>query len=163
MISNRRVTRRVTWMASLALVLAAMALPAQAQGPGMGMGHGMMGRHGMMGHMCGPGTAGMSPWRINRLERLIRPTDAQRTKFDEFKAAADKAAQSMRAACPTERPRTMTQHLDVMEKHAAAMLESVKTVRPSLDALYASLSDEQKTRLDSGMTRGRFWRGHDRR
>ena len=43
-----------------------------------------------------------------------------------------------------------------------AMLQAVRTVRPALEALYATLSDEQKARLDSNSHRGRFWHWRDR-
>jgi hypothetical protein len=37
-----------------------------------------------------------------------------------------------------------------------------RTVRPALKALYATLSDAQKARLDSNSHRGRFWHWRDR-
>jgi hypothetical protein len=45
-----------------------------------------------------------------------------------------------------------------MEKRMDAMLQSVKTIRLPLEAFYATISDEQKARLDSPPRRGRFWR-----
>ena len=44
-----------------------------------------------------------------------------------------------------------------MEKRMDAMLQAIRTVRPALEALYATLSDEQKARLDANSHRGRFW------
>ena len=127
----------------------------------MMMGPGMMGR-GMHGRMCGPRAAGFSDWRIGRLERAIKPTDAQRVKFDELKAAAAKSAELMRTACPSEMPITMNGRMAAMEKHMETMLQAIKTKRPALDGFYAVLSDEQKARFDSRGGRGRFWRWRDR-
>ena len=93
---------------------------------------------------------------------MIKPTDAQRAKFDEFKAASNKAAEAMRAACPTDVPTTMVGRMEAMEKRLDAMLQAVKTVRPALDAFYATLSDEQKADLNGGSGPGRFWRWRDR-
>lgn len=49
-----------------------------------------------------------------------------------------------------------------MEKRLDAMSQAVKTVRPTFEAFYATLSDEQKAKLDSGFHRGRLWRWRDR-
>ena len=78
----------------------------------------------LFGRMCGPRTAGFAEWRLDRLERVIKPTDAQRAKFDEFKAASNKAAEAMRAACPTDVPTTMVgrmeSHGETARRHAAS-------------------------------------------
>jgi hypothetical protein len=161
------VIRRLALISSAAIAFTALVATADAQhngpgsgmmGPGMIMGPGMMGRGGF-GRMCGPAAAGFAERRLERLERLIKPTDAQRGKFDEFRAASNKAAEVMKSACPTDRPATMPARMEAMEKHMDAMLQSVKTVRPALEALYATLSDEQKAQLDSrsGPRRG-HWR-----
>src|SRR5664279_6341770 len=102
---------------SFAIVMFSDCANAQPYGPGMrGWGQGMMGSGmmmgpGMMGRgefggMCSPAAAGFSGWRIDRLEQVIKPTDAQRAKFDELKTASNKAAEAMRLACPTEVPKT---------------------------------------------------------
>ena len=124
-------------------------------GPGMMLGPGMMGRGGF-GGMCSPAAAGFIRWRIDRLEQLIKPTDAQRSKFDELKEASNKAAEVMRSACPVEVPATAISWMEAMEKRMDAMLQSIKVVRPALEALYA-LGDEQKVRFDTAPERGRFW------
>jgi Spy/CpxP family protein refolding chaperone len=159
--------RRITLIASAAVAFAALVAAADAQpyGPGTMMGPGMMGP-GMMGRggfglMCSPAAAGFAEWRIDRLEQVIKPTDAQRAKFDEIKTASNKAADIMRSACPTEFPKSAVARMEVMEKHADAMLQAIKTVRPAMEAFYATLSDEQKTKLDSNTGRGRFWHWRD--
>lgn len=131
-------------------------------GPGMMMGPGMMGGgmgRGMSARMCGPGAAGFAEWRIDRIERAIQPTDAQRAKLAELRTASAEAAETIRGACPTTFPTTPTGMMDVMEKRMEAMLQAIKTVRPAMDDFYNSLSDEQKTRLTAGgPDSGRFWR-----
>lgn len=102
-----------------------------------------------LGRMCSPRTAGFAEWRIDRLERTIKPTDAQRAKFDEFKAASTKAAETMRPAWPTEVPTTMVGRMEAMEKRLDAMSQAIKTARPALEAFYATLSDEQKAQFNS--------------
>jgi hypothetical protein len=157
--------------ASLAIAMLVVAAGALPYGPGMrgsGWGQGMMGPGMMMGPgtmgrvgfgvMCSPAAAGFSGWRIDRLELAIKPTEAQRGKFDELKAASNKASEALRLACPTEVPATAIGRMEAMEKRMDAMRQSIRTMRPALEAFYATLSDEQKTRLDSPSGRGRFWR-----
>ena len=154
--------RRAAFIAAAAFALATLTLVARADaqpsgGGGPGWGPGMMDR-GMMGRMCGPSAAGFAEWRMGRLEALIKPSEAQTAKFDEFKAASAKATEIMRAACPTEIPLTMPGRIAMMEKRSEAMLQAIKAVRPALDALYATLNDEQKADIDSNTGRHRFWR-----
>nr|QDF39594.1 hypothetical protein FJN17_19655 [Bradyrhizobium symbiodeficiens] len=126
-------------------------------GSGMMMGPGFMGRGGFAG-MCSPAAAGFSGWRIARLEQVIKPTDAQRAKFDELKATSDRASEALRLARPTDVPTAAVGRMEFMEKRMEAMLQSIKTMRPAFEAFYATLSDEQKSRLDTPSDRGRFWR-----
>jgi hypothetical protein len=49
-----------------------------------------------------------------------------------------------------------------MEKRMDTMLQAIRTMRPALEAFYATLSDEQKASLDSNYGRGRFGRWRDR-
>lgn len=158
-------------VASVAITTATLAATVAAQpigpggagpgrdmmGPGMMMGPGFMGRGGFSGS-CNPAAAGFLGWRIDRIEQVIKPTEAQRAKFDDLKAASDKASEALRAACPTEVPTTAVGRMEFMEKRMEVMLQSVKTMRPAFEAFYATLSDEQKARLDSPSERGRFWR-----
>ncbi len=159
--------RCVALLAAVALATLTLTTAAQTQpyGPGRGgpgmMGPGMMDRQ-LFGRMCGPRMAGFAEWRLERMERVIKPTEAQRAKFDEFKAASNKAAEAMRAACPTDVPATMVGRMEAMEKRLDAMLQAVKTVRPTLEAFYATLSDEQKANLNVGRGPGRFWHWRDR-
>ena len=160
----------IVLVASIALgVGALLATTAAAQpgsgpgfmGPGMMSGPGMMGRRGF-GAMCHPGANGFAEWRGDRIAELVKLTDAQRGKFDEFKAASIKAAEVMRNACQTEVPATIVGRTEAMEKRMDTMLQAIKTMRPALEAFYATLSDEQKTKLDSNYGRGRFGRWRDR-
>jgi Spy/CpxP family protein refolding chaperone len=165
---------RVALAASIAVIAALQFAPATAQpsgggafmGPGMmgpGMMGGMMGRHGF-GAMCNPGMAGFAEWRSDRLVDQIKLTDAQRAKFDEFKAAAVKSGETMRSACLADVPNTIVGRAEAMEKRMDTMLQAIKTMRPALEAFYATLTDEQKSKLDStrGLGRGHgFWRWRD--
>jgi len=125
------------------------------------MGPGMMDRQ-LFGRMCGPHIAGFAQWRLDRIEQVIKPTEAQRAKFDELKTASSKATETMRAACPTDVPATIVGRMEAIEKRLDGMLQALKTVRPALDAFYATLSDEQKANLDGRRGTGRFWHWRER-
>ena len=151
-------------LAAVAVVLSAAPIAAQpgpgGWGPGMMMGPGMMGSGGMWGGgMCNPRAAGLAEWRIERIERTVRPTDTQRPKLDELRTASAKAAEIISAACPRELPQSPVARMEMMEKRLNAMLEAVKLVRPTFAAFYESLTPEQQSRLSNAGPRQWGWRG----
>jgi len=87
-------------------------------------------------------------WPADKIEHAVQPTDAQRTKLEALQAAADQAADIIRAACPSEPPATPPARLEAIGKRLRAMLQAVQTVRPALQDLYDSLSDDQKARFN---------------
>ena len=107
-------------------------------GPGMT-------RYGRVDLICSPAAASFVGWRIDRLERSIKPTEAQRGKFDELKAASNKASEAMRVAFPTDAAATAPGRMEAMEKRLDAMLQAVKTIRPPLEA-FSSRSATSKGR-----------------
>jgi hypothetical protein len=120
------------------------------------MGPGMMGG-GNMAFMCSPRSAGMAEWRINRIEAAIKPNDAQKSALGELRAASTKAAASIAAACAAEVPKSSTERLALMEKRMEALLQAIKTVRPSFDTFYNTLEADQKARLDAAGPRRWGW------
>jgi LTXXQ motif family protein len=130
-------------------------------GRGMMMGPVMMGMGGM-GAMCDPRGAGLAEWRLERIERLVNPNDAQRAALDSLRNASAKAAEIVAAACAREFPASATARLELMEKRLDAMQQAIKTVRPAFDAFYATLNDEQKARVNMSGPRHWGWRGWSR-
>lgn len=142
--------------------------PGPGSGPGYGWGPGMMMGPGMMGWgesgadrgaMCDPRAAGLAEWRMQRIERQIKLTDAQKTALEQLRAASTKAAETISTACPRDLPAGASARMEVMEKRLEAMLAAIKTVRPAFDAFYATLDDEQKARLNRGGPRRWGWHG----
>jgi hypothetical protein len=126
--------------------------PRRWHGPRFGGRDGMMmERHAMrpfgMAHFCGPRGGRMAEVMISRLERVTQPTPQQRPAFDKLKDAVARAGETVRTACPAERPITPPGRLAAAEKRLTAMLEAVRLVRPAMNEYYGSLSDEQKARL----------------
>jgi hypothetical protein len=83
-----------------------------------------------------------------RIEQLIQPTDEQRAKLDDLRGALQHAFDYLDHACPADRPQTPTARLDAMEDRIWAGRQALLVVRAPLAALYASLTDEQKARLN---------------
>jgi hypothetical protein len=131
----------------------------------MGPREGMM-RHRGMTRFCGPQGGRFAERMLERIERATRPTAEQKPAFDALKDASTKAAEIIKAACPTETSVTPPGRLAAAEKRLTAMLEAVRTVRPAMEAYYNSLSDEQKARLYLSRRamgdRDGGWRGPDR-
>ncbi|MBZ0138674.1 MAG: Spy/CpxP family protein refolding chaperone [Pseudorhodoplanes sp.] len=106
---------------------------------------------------CHPQAAGFGTWRLGQIEQIVKPDQNQRNAFDDFRAASDKAAQMLSAACPVEVPQTVSARLALMEARMTLMLDAVKTIRPAFDTFYATLTAEQKARLDASRPRRWFW------
>jgi hypothetical protein len=97
--------------------------------------------------MCGPEGGRILERMVARMERITKPTDAQRPAFDKLKEAAVKAREAGIAGCPAEPSMTLPGRLADAEKRLAARLEATRILRPAIEAYYALLSDEQKARL----------------
>ena len=85
----------------------------------------------------------------DQIDRVVHPNDAQRAKLDALQAASSKAADLIKASCPSEVPATPPDRLAAEGRHLQAMLQAVQTIRPALDGFYTSLSDEQKARFNN--------------
>ena len=98
---------------------------------------------------CGGFAPGLTDLPMDRIEKVLQPSQDQRTSFDELKSASTKAAEIMKASCPNEIPLTPISRLDAVEKRVDAMIQAVQILRAPLDTFYGSLTDEQRRRLDS--------------
>jgi hypothetical protein len=99
--------------------------------------------------------ASVMAWPTDQIDRAVHPNDAQRSKLDGLQQATAQAADTIRAACPSEMPATPPARLAAVGQRLDAMLQGIKTVRPALNDFYDSLSDEQKAHFD-GMGRQLF-------
>jgi hypothetical protein len=104
--------------------------------------------HGMAacGYWLGDGAAR----DLSRIRAAVRPTESQRAAFDALELAVHQAQETMRAACwagPSDEPEELPREID-------AMLLAFAIICPAFDALYAQLSDDQKSRLDDAVGRG---------
>jgi len=97
---------------------------------------------------CKEQKPGLSNLPIEKIEDVVKPTDAQETELNALQAATDKAVSIMQAACPDDTPLTPPGRLEAMEKRLQAMIDAANTVKPALDGFYASLTSEQKARFN---------------
>lgn len=93
--------------------------------------------------------ADVTPWPTDSIERAVHPTDTQRVKLDDLKAAATKAAGLIKASCPAETPLTPPDRLAAVAKRFDAVLQGVQTVRAAVEDFYSTLNDEQKARFNA--------------
>ena len=97
---------------------------------------------------CGLAAAQSTEWPAARIDRAVKPTAEQRDKLDALTTAAGQAADTLKAACPSETPITPPARIEAMGKRLQAMRDALRTVRGALDTFYGSLSDEQKAQFD---------------
>jgi hypothetical protein len=88
-------------------------------------------------------------WPTDQIDTTVKPDDAQRAKLQALTSAASQAADTIKAACPSELPATPPSRLEASGKHLQAMLQAVQTVQPALADFYNSLNDDQKARFNA--------------
>jgi len=144
-----------------------MALAQQGQQQMPMMGHGMMGHMGMgmmgPGNMCagmqgmmGPGTkmnfGPMMEGRLAYIRAELGVTEAQISAWNDY-ASAVKARgttmQDMRTAmAQATETGSALDRLDAHTKMMESLVESLKALRPTTEALYKVLSADQKKKAD---------------
>jgi len=125
--------------------------------PGVLTGPGTMGPRGYR-RLCTPRSVGLYEWQVRWLERVVRPTEAQRAALNDLQSASSKAIATMATACKSDVPTTTKAELEMMDNRLETMSQAVKTLRPAFDAFYASLDSKQQQRLDVFGPRHRSWR-----
>jgi LTXXQ motif family protein len=104
---------------------------------------------GQVAQMCGEDSKEVAGWPIDRIEQAVSPTDDQRHLLDDFANASIRASQAIKEACPTTVSFAPTGRLDAMQKRLQGMAEAINIVSSPLDKFYASLTDEQKARINA--------------
>jgi hypothetical protein len=99
--------------------------------------------------MCGEDSRDIAGLPIDQIQAAIGPNDAERAALDDLANASAKAAETIKAACPTRITLTAPGRLAAMQQRIEAMIAAVDTVRPPLQKFYDLLSDEQKARLNA--------------
>ena len=150
---------RIMMMAALAgAVLAAFAVPNQTVGGEWRRGHGDQ-EPDRLFVFCRYSRGPVLERYVEGIEKSVRPTEQQRPTLVDLKAALEQARSGMRPAC-VEQPAAATppERLAFAEKALATMQYAVRTVRPALEAFYASLDDDQKARMNELQPGSAEWR-----
>jgi hypothetical protein len=104
---------------------------------------------GSFTELCGAAAPGLTEWPVDEIAAAVEPTSQQRALLDALITASDKAAETLRAACPRNVPVTPIGRMDVMERQLAALEQAAQIVQPALEKFYAALSDDQKERFNA--------------
>jgi hypothetical protein len=96
----------------------------------------------------GERASGIASLPLDRIERAVRPDEAQRGALRELQDATAEATNLLKADCPSYRALTPVVRLEAMEQRLDAMSRAVHTVQPALARFYGSLGDEQKERFN---------------
>ena len=102
---------------------------------------------GQLAEMCGQDSHDIAGLPIDQFQQAIQPTETQQAALDDLANASLKAAQDIKAACPTDIALTAPSRLAAMQQRIEAMIAAVAIVQPALEKFYDLLSDEQKARL----------------
>jgi hypothetical protein len=102
-----------------------------------------------LAELCGEDSRDIAGLPIDQIQKAIQPDDAQRAALDDLANASVKAAQDIRAACPTKIALTAPARLAAMETRIEALISAVGTVQPPLQKFYELLTDDQKARLNA--------------
>ena len=100
-------------------------------------------------NLCSTPDKSITAWPFADITRVVRPTADQRDLIDRLKRSAGQAADAFKTSCNDEYALTPPGRLQAMENRIKATLEAVRIVRPTLEAFYNSLSDEQKAHLNT--------------
>jgi hypothetical protein len=102
-----------------------------------------------LAQMCGEDSRDIAGLPIDQIQQGLQLNDAQRAALDDLANASVKAAQDIKAACPTQIASTAPGRLAAMQGRIEAMIAAVETVQPPLQKFYDLLNDEQRTQLNA--------------
>jgi len=97
--------------------------------------------------MCAPPAKERAAAPIDRIEKTLALTDAQRLKLQDLRMAVDAAVDRGQSACHDAPPGTPSDQLKVMMDGLWAMRDAEILFRTPLDRFYRSLTDEQQAKL----------------
>lgn len=108
-----------------------------------------------LAQMCGDDSREIAGLPIDEIQKALQPDDAQRAALDDLANASVKAAQDIRAACPSDVALTAPRRIAVMQQRIEAMIAGVNLVQPPLEKFYGLLTDEQKAQFNGLAARQR--------
>lgn len=115
--------------------------------------------YGPMGYwrLCSPQSIGLTEWRADYVQGLIKPTTSQMELVVRLQEASAAAKNTIASSCVKETLSTGPGHFAEMEKRLSGLLSAIKVLREPYEALYASLDNRQKATLDGLGPSRRGW------
>ncbi|TMJ53733.1 MAG: hypothetical protein E6G84_04315 [Alphaproteobacteria bacterium] len=113
-----------------------------------GAGGGGEAQAGVVPRICSERSTAIAQLSIEDIDKNVHPTDAQRRSLEDLRNASARAADAIKASCPSQTPLTVTARMEAVEGRLGAMLDALKTVRGPLEKFYDALSDEQRARFN---------------
>lgn len=98
--------------------------------------------------LCGGDGSDVAGVPVDKIQQSLQLNDDQRAALNDLAGASARAADGIRASCPTSAPLTAPARLTVMQDRIQAMIAAVQTVQPPLEKFYATLNDDQKAKLN---------------
>jgi hypothetical protein len=113
-------------------------------------GNGQAPAGGDVAALCSQHSGDTTNLPIQRIEQVAQPHgQQQQDAFAALRQASRDTAAQLRASCPAQVPLTPVERLDAVKTRLQAMVDAMNTIRPKLQAFYASLSDDQKARFNT--------------
>ncbi len=106
------------------------------------------GQHVDLAKLCST-QAGFANVPADDIERTIKLDSQQMQDLNQLKQASAKAADILRESCPANVPNTLDARLDAAQKRISALIQAIDTIRPEVKTFFASLSNAQRTALNS--------------
>jgi LTXXQ motif family protein len=97
---------------------------------------------------CKGAQASLAELPIERIDAIVRPTQAQEAGLTRLHDAIARSAARLAEVCAAAMPRTPVGRLDAMQRRVEAMIAAAEDIRPALEAFYVSLDDEQKAKFN---------------
>jgi len=88
-------------------------------------------------------------WPADQIARAVRPNKDQQESLGALSETSSKMSLMAMGSCPQKGPATPLERLDVTLDWLDTMLFATATVMIAVDDFYRSLSDEQKSKLDT--------------
>jgi hypothetical protein len=95
-------------------------------------------------------------WPIDEIATSVSPDESQRALLEQVRAGAAQAADQLAANCPQQLPDAPADRLTTLRTGMQTAITALDGVQPSVQAFYASLSDEQKARLVARQVRASY-------
>jgi hypothetical protein len=108
-----------------------------------------------LARLCGADSGDIAGLPIDKIQQAINPNDEQRAALDELGNASVKAAETIRAACPSEPALTAPARLAAMEQRIEAMKSAIGIIQPAMEKFYGLLNDDQKAKLTAMSSPGK--------